>query len=146
MLQILKGGGAQTPRCSLWQKELQVANKKESLDLFFIPVERADALFIPAIVYGELYYGFRYGKRFESNLKRLAQFIEEFDVQIIPVKLDVARKFGNIFASLRKKGTPIPTNDIWIPACWMSVGGTLLTSDQHFKSVEQIEIEFVNDP
>ncbi len=109
-------------------------------------IERATSLFLPSIVYGELYYGFRHGQRFETNLKRLEQFIETFDVQIIPVDLDVARKFGDIFASLRKKGIPIPTNDIWIAACCMSIGGVLLTSDRHFKSVEQIQIEFMESP
>ena len=109
-------------------------------------VERAASLFLPSIVYGELYYGFRHGKRFETNLKRLDQFAEEFDVQIIPVDLDVARKFGDIFAFLRRKATPIPTNDIWIAACCMSVGGTLLTSDDHFKNVDQIQVEFVDAP
>jgi len=117
-------------------------NQERALEL----VERATSLFLPSIVYGELYYGFRHGKRFETNLKRLDQFAEEYDVQIIPVDLDVARKFGDIFASLRKKGNPIPTNDIWIAACCMSVGGTLLTSDNHFKYVEQIQIEFVDGP
>lgn len=107
--------------------------------------ERAESLFLPAIVYGELYYGFRHGKRFETNLKRLNQFIEEFDVGIIVVHLDVARKFGDIFASLRKKGTPIPTNDIWIAACCMSIGGTLLTSDRHFENVEQIQTEIITN-
>lgn len=108
--------------------------------------ERAASLFLPIIVYGELYYGFRHGKRFETNLKRLDQFIEQYDVEIISVDLDVARKFGDIFASLRKKGVPIPTNDIWIAACCMSIGGTLLTSDHHFESVEQIQTEFVHSP
>lgn len=105
--------------------------------------ERANTLFLPSIVYGELYYGFRHGKRFESNLKRLDQFIYEFDVEMISVDLDIARKFGDIFASLRKKGTPIPSNDIWIAASCMSVGGTLLTADQHFKHVDQIQTEMI---
>lgn len=109
-------------------------------------VERATTLFLPSIVYGELYYGFRHGKRFEANLRRLDQFSEQFDVHIILVDLDVARKFGDIFASLRRKGTPLPTNDIWIAACCMSVGGTLLTSDRHFDSVEQIQSEFLDLP
>ena len=115
--------------------------EEEALDL----AERAAALFLPAIVYGELYYGFRHGKKFETNLKRLDQFIEQYDVEIVLVDLDVARKFGNIFASLRKKGTPIPTNDIWIAACCMSVGGTLMTSDRHFENVEQIQTEFLHN-
>lgn len=117
-------------------------NQERALEL----VERATLLFLPSIVYGELYYGFRHGKRFETNLRRLDQFVAEYDVQIIAADLDVARKFGDIFASLRKKGTPIPTNDIWIAACCMSVGGVLLTSDQHFNKVEQIQMEFVGSP
>ncbi|MEZ4270915.1 MAG: type II toxin-antitoxin system VapC family toxin [Myxococcota bacterium] len=106
-------------------------------------MERADSLFLPSIVYGELYYGFRYGSRFKQNQRRLDTFIEQFDVSVIYVDLDVARKFGDIFAALRKKGTPIPTNDIWIAACCMSVGGTLLTGDAHFSRVQQIQSEFL---
>lgn len=107
-------------------------------------VEKATQLFLPSIVYGELYYGFRYGKRFEANLHRLDQFTEDYDVEIISVDLDVARKFGDIFASLRKKGKPIPTNDIWIAACCMSVGGLLLTSDHDFQFIEQIQMELLD--
>ncbi|MBI2982560.1 MAG: type II toxin-antitoxin system VapC family toxin [Deltaproteobacteria bacterium] len=108
-------------------------------------VEKAKSLFLPAVVYGELYYGFRYGTRFGENLKRLDQFIEHFDVGIIEVNREVARHFGDIYASLRKKGRPIPTNDIWISACCMSVGGTLLTSDRHFREVDQVDVEIIPD-
>ncbi len=104
-------------------------------------VERADALFLPAIVYGELYYGFRHGTRFKKNAERLDDFIQQFDVQMIVVDADVARRFGDIFAGLRKAGTPIPTNDIWIAASTMSVAGTLLTADAHFLQVPQIQVE-----
>lgn len=114
--------------------------QEEALDL----AERAKSLFLPTIVYGELYYGFRHGKKFDTNLRRLDQFIEQYDVEIISVDLDVARKFGDIFAALRRKATPIPTNDIWIAACCMSIGGTLLTSDRHFKNVDQIQTEFID--
>lgn len=100
-------------------------------------------ILIPSIVYGELYYGFRYGMQFESNLKRLDQFIDEFQVVLIHVDQDVARKFGDIYANLRKKGKPIPTNDIWISASCMDVGGTLLTADRHFAHVDQIQTIFL---
>jgi tRNA(fMet)-specific endonuclease VapC len=106
-------------------------------------VERATSLFIPTIVYGELYYGFRQGSRFETNIRKLNDFIADYDVQVIPVDLDVARKFGDLFAFLRKNGMPIPTNDIWIGASCMSIGGTLLTSDRHFSQLPQIQIEFL---
>ncbi len=106
-------------------------------------VERAGSLFLPAVVYGELYYGFRHGSKFHRNMRHLDTFIEQFDVTMINVEMDVARKFGDIFASLRRRGTPIPTNDIWIAACCMSVGGVLLTGDAHFSKVEQIQVELL---
>ena len=40
---------------------------------------------------------------------------------------------------LEKRGAKIPINDVWIAACCMEVGGTLLTRDNHFKLVDQIE-------
>lgn len=109
-------------------------------------IEKGKSLFLPVIVYGELYYGFRFGTRFQENLKRLDQFINDFDVEIIEVDQEVARRFGDVYASLRKKGRPIPTNDIWISACCMSVGGTLLTADRHFEAVDQIEVQIILNP
>ena len=46
---------------------------------------------------------------------------------------------GMVYLSLQKKGIKIPINDVWIAACCMEVGGTLLTRDKHFESVDQIE-------
>ena len=106
-------------------------------------LEKSQSLYLPIISYGELYYGFKHGLRFSKNFKRLEKFIVEFDVELIVIDTDVAKKFGDIFASLRKKGKPIPTNDIWIAACCMSVGGVLLTADQHFKAVEHIQLELL---
>lgn len=106
-------------------------------------LEEASSFFLPSIVYGELYYGFRHGGRFEKNMRHLEKFISQFGVEVIDVNTDIAKKFGDIYASLRKKGKPIPTNDIWIAACCMEVGGTLITVDNHFKEVEQIQTRFL---
>ncbi len=107
-------------------------------------LEEATFFFIPAIVYGELYYGFKHGNRFEENLKHLEKFISEFNVEIINVTTAVAKQFGDIYAGLRKKGKPIPTNDIWIAACSLEVGGTLLTADGHFKSIDGLQTRFLS--
>lgn len=106
-------------------------------------LESASQIFLPVIAYGELHYGFSHGTRLQANLTRLEQFIDQFQVDVIPIDIAVARKFGTIFASLRKKGTPIPTNDIWIAACCMEVGGTLLTCDGHFVHIAQIATELI---
>ena len=96
-------------------------------------------VFIPAIVLGELSYGFMKGKRQEFNEKKLRQIVGQLGIVIIPVDEDVARRYAIIYTSLVKKGRKIPINDVWIAACCMEVGGTLLTRDRHFDAVEQIE-------
>jgi predicted nucleic acid-binding protein len=98
-----------------------------------------EEIFIPSVVFGELNYGFMKGSRQQFNEKKLQQFINQLKVEVIVVDEDVARRYGLIYLSLRTKGSKIPINDVWIAACCMEVGGTLLTKDQHFRAVDQIE-------
>lgn len=97
-------------------------------------------LFLPSIVLGELNYGFMKGKRQQSNERKLRQIINRLRIEIIGVNTDVARKYGMIYLSLERKGARIPINDIWISACCMEVGGTLLTKGKHFTLVDQIDV------
>ncbi len=96
-------------------------------------------LFLPSIVIGELEYAFMKGRQQQLNERKLQQFISRLGVDIIPVDADVARRYGSIYLSLRGQGTKIPINDVWIAACCMEVGGTLLSHDKHFQFVNQIE-------
>ena len=98
-----------------------------------------DRLFLPSVVLGELYFGFIKGRRQPFNEKKLREFIDRLSVDVIRVDDGVARKYATIYLSLRKKGNKIPINDVWIAACCMEAGGTLLTRDRHFRAVEQIE-------
>ena len=96
-------------------------------------------IFIPSIVMGELSFGFVNGSRQQFNEKKLQQIINRLKIEIIDVNKDVARRYAIIYLSLVKKGAKIPINDVWIAACCMEVGGTLLTRDKHFEFVDQIE-------
>ena len=98
-----------------------------------------DDLFLPSIVLGELSYGFMKGSRQRFNERKLQEFIRKLQIDIIDVNHNVARKYGIIYLSLVKKGKKIPINDVWIAACCMETGGTLVTRDRHFQHVEQIE-------
>jgi predicted nucleic acid-binding protein len=100
---------------------------------------RGEEIYIPAIVIGELMVGFLKGTKQQVNERKLRQVIARLNIEIIDVTTDVARKYGIIYLSLQKKGAKIPINDVWIAACCMGVGGTLLTRDTHFSSVEQID-------
>ena len=98
-----------------------------------------DEIYIPSIVVGELVFGFIQGKRQQFNETKLRQVVSRLKIGIVDVTADVARKYAVIYAALRKKGAMIPINDVWIAACCMEVGGTLLTRDRHFRFVDQIE-------
>jgi len=98
-----------------------------------------DDIFLPSIVLGELSYGFMKGSRQRFNERKLQEFIRKLQIDIIDVNHNVARKYGIIYLSLVKKGKKIPINDVWIAACCMETGGTLVTRDRHFGHVDQIE-------
>ena len=110
--------------------------RPEAVDMIAIHGEH---ICIPSIVVGELTYGFMQGKRQQFNERKLRQIVSRLKIEIINVTVDVARKYAMIYLSLKKKATKIPINDVWIAACCMEVGGTLLTRDKHFKYVGQIE-------
>jgi len=101
-------------------------------------------IFLPSIVLGELSYGFMKGSRQRFNEKKLQEFIRKLKIEIIDATQNVARKYGIIYLSLVKKGAKIPINDVWIAACCMATGGTLVTRDRHFRDVDQIEAMVIN--
>jgi len=97
------------------------------------------SIFIPSVVLGELFFGFMKGSRQQFNEKKLRQIVSRLKIEIIDVNADVARKYAMIYLSLQKRGIKIPINDVWIAACCMEVGGTLLTRGKHFELLDQIE-------
>ena len=101
-------------------------------------VRRADQVLISAVVVGELLFGFRNGSRYEANRHQLEDFLRTPYVDLLPVTLVTADRFGRIAASLRRKGRPIPTNDIWIAAHAIESGSELLSFDKHFEEVDGV--------
>ena len=91
-----------------------------------------------AIVVGELLAGFRRGSRFEQNVADLRAILDSPYVFFVPVGSVTADRYARIVASLRAKGRPIPTNDVWIAAHAMETGADLVSADRHFKHVDGI--------
>lgn len=98
-------------------------------------VRRAEKVLFSAVVAGELLHGFRRGNRFARNRDELEDFLAEPLVELLPVTLDTADRFGRVAADLSAAGTPIPTNDIWIAAHAFQHGAELITFDAHFSRV-----------
>ncbi len=99
-------------------------------------VRASEAVLVSAIVVGELLYGFRHGSRFDENQRQLGEFIASPYVHFIPVTYVTADRFSRIAASLRRRGKPLPSNDIWIAAHALETGADLLTFDGHFSLIE----------
>jgi len=102
-------------------------------------IAAAETVVLPTIVLGELEAGFTLGKRERENRMLLAEFLEEPFVATLPVTPMVARRYGRLFADLRRAGTPIPINDIWIAATTLDCGGHLLTFDGDFKMIASLD-------
>src|SRR5438552_18757953 len=85
-------------------------------------ISHADITYLSPIMLGELYYGFYGGNKFESNIKRLKSFLSKSSVSVLQISEETSLLYGQIKNSLRKSGTPIPTNDIWIAAGAMETG------------------------
>jgi tRNA(fMet)-specific endonuclease VapC len=99
-------------------------------------VAHADRLYLNSIVLGELLGGFDAGTREPTNRAELARFLASPRVEVLPITADTADSYALIYAGLRRKGHPIPTNDLWIAASAMERGAALLTRDAHFSHID----------
>ncbi len=98
-----------------------------------------ELVLVPLIVLGELEAGFELGARPKENRLLLGEFLDEPFVATLPITRAVSKCYGRIFARLRRAGTPIPINDVWIAATVLDSGGHLVTFDKDFRHVESLE-------
>ena len=103
-------------------------------------VRNSSQLVFSMVVYGELLFGFRHGNRYQKNLEELEDFLSQPSIALQEVTRTTADRFGRIAADLRRAGTPIPTNDIWIAAQAMETGAELVTFDRHFDNIRGLPI------
>ena len=80
-------------------------------------VRRAQNILLCPIVIGELLYGFKHGKLEQQNLEQFEQFMALPSVQTVDITSETAQFFALIMSDLKKRGAPLPTNDVWIAAC-----------------------------
>ncbi|MBW1942529.1 MAG: type II toxin-antitoxin system VapC family toxin [Deltaproteobacteria bacterium] len=97
-----------------------VGFKRNDIETVEIILQAEQILFSP-VVLGELMFGFRNGTRFKENMA-----------------------YSRIAAQLKRQGTPIPNNDIWIAAQTQEHGAELITFDQHFKRISGLVCTIFN--
>jgi len=101
-------------------------------------VQQADEIVFNPVVVGELIAGFMMGRNEKRNRGILKQFLSSPRVIIAEIDEETSERYAVIVQSLRMKGTPIPTNDLWIAASAMQHGLKVLTTDRHYLEVPQI--------
>lgn len=107
-------------------------------------VASARSVVLPVVVLGELEAAFRMGSRERENRVALREFSSEEFVTVADTTRPVAVRYGEVFAQLRRAGTPIPVHDIWIAATTLEVGGHLLTFDHDFRHVADLAVTILD--
>jgi len=95
---------------------------------------RADQVAIPVIVLGEYRHGIaqsRHRASYESWLTGLLH-----DCMVLDINEPTTHYYAEISLELKRKGKPIPTNDLWIAALCRQYSMPILSRDRHFDSVE----------
>lgn len=94
-----------------------------------------DTVFMSVFVLGELYAGFKGGNRESENRAQLDDFLRRPTVRILTATRETSDIFGTIKDRIKKAGTPIPINDVWIAAHATESGSHLMTYDTHFADI-----------
>lgn len=101
-------------------------------------LDRAELVGVPTVALGELRTGFLLGGKRRRNEVELEAFLDNPVVQVLAVDSETSRHYAEIVAELRRAGTPVPTNDIWIAATAARNGITVLTCDDHFERIGRV--------
>ena len=101
-------------------------------------IDNAKEIHIPIIVLGELYYGAMNSIQLKKNINEIQKAISHYNVLLIDEEATI--NYGNIKTALRKKGKPIPENDIWVASIAQRYKLAMVTRDKHFKEIEDINI------
>lgn len=109
-------------------------------------IDRADWIGLPSIALGELWIGFLLGNRLERNQAELNEFLSHPQVEELVPDAEVARIYAEMVVSLQKAGTPIPSNDVWIAATAKKAGAPVLTYDDHFLDIQQVNTLLLPTP
>ncbi|MYN65492.1 MAG: type II toxin-antitoxin system VapC family toxin [Acidobacteria bacterium] len=103
-------------------------------------LEAAVEILLPFVVLGELRAGFAHGRRTAENERLLRRFLMKDGVRVLYADDQTTRHYAAVYCQLRKQGTPIPTNDMWLAALVVQHNLVLHARDRHFDHLPQLAL------
>jgi tRNA(fMet)-specific endonuclease VapC len=100
-------------------------------------LQKAAQIAIPVIVLGEYRYGISHSRNRRQYEEWLTEYLRNF--RILEVEERTTIPYGAVRSELKRGGTPIPSNDVWIAALCRQHALPLLSRDRHFDLVPGIQ-------
>lgn len=88
---------------------------------------------LPAVVIGEYRYGL-VRSRDRGRLGRLFDLLIHESI-VLPVDVETTVHYANVREGLRRRGRPIPENDVWVSALSLQHDLPIVSRDSHFDEV-----------
>lgn len=98
-----------------------------------------DRFFISITVSSELYFAAYASRHQTQNLRSINRLLDH--IPLLDFDVLVAEEYGRIKAELKAKGRPIPGTDAQIAAVVRLHDLTVLSTDHHFKYVDNLRVE-----
>lgn len=98
----------------------------------------AEQICLPFVALAELRAGFLCGTITQKNEAVLIRFLNRPRVRLLCADETTTHHYARLFFQLRKQGTPIPTNDIWVAALAVQHDLLLYSGDRHFDHLPQL--------
>lgn len=93
---------------------------------------------LPVPVIAEILFTARNSSRQKENLKIYNEFIDVCEA--LNITRETADHYSSIRLELKRKGRPIPENDLWIAAICREQNLPLLTGDAHFDNINDLKV------
>lgn len=97
-----------------------------------------DEVWIPFVVLAEMKAGFYGGVRQAENEALLSKLLSRQTVAILYASRETTEQYARLFVQLKRAGTPVPDNDLWIAAMVLEHDLELVSRDKHFDKVPQL--------
>jgi tRNA(fMet)-specific endonuclease VapC len=98
----------------------------------------SEEVWLPLIVLAEIKAGFYGGSQQHRNELLLRKFLAKESVSVLLPSRETAEQYARLFVQLKRAGTPLPDNDLWIAALVLEHNLTLITRDHHFQKIPQL--------